>query len=270
MRFKSKLTVILLVSLLLTAILVPAIAAAQSTSTITGRVTYQGNYMDGVKVELVGGSSDTTKDGGYYTLSVVPNIAVTVRASYGTDSQTKTVMAGEAGSTVTQNFDLAPLSTASPISQALGPNTVTIVGQVKYDGNPLSGVDVNVSPVTVVTTDNSGQYQAGVPGNLNVTVSVVTAAGSDSKSVVTPASGTMVVNLNVSATGAATPTAEPTPTPEATATPVPTATETITATPAPTATAVPATPTAAPAGSELTIALAAIGILAAIGLFRRK
>ncbi|WP_424356843.1 hypothetical protein [Methanocella sp. MCL-LM] len=268
MRIKSKLMIILLVSLIVTAIVLPAITSAQTSSTITGRVTYQGTYMDGVKVELVGGASDTTKNGGYYNLSVVPNIAVSVRASFANASETKTVMAGEAGSTVTQNFDLAPLPTATPASQALGPNTATIVGLVKYQGSPLAGVEVNVSPVTKVTTTNTGHYSANVPGNLNVTVSVVTAAGSDSKAIVTPASGTIVVDLNITEAGAVTAT----PVATATATAIATITATPGATPVstPTATAIPATPTptAAPAGSEFAVALAAVGILAAIGLIK--
>jgi hypothetical protein len=268
MRAKSNLIIVLLVSVILTVIILTSTASAQAgtTANITGRVTYQGNYQDGATVELVGGSSTTTANGGYYTLSAIPNIAVSVKASFSGHSETKTVMVGESGSTMTQNFDIAPLPTATPESTNLGPIVATIVGLVKYDGTPLSGITVNVSPVTTTVTDNTGHYQAGVPGGINVTVSVVTAVGSDSKTIMTPSSGNVVVNLNVSTTPAATPTPAATATPEATATATITATPVITPATTPTATAVPATPTAAPAGTESGIALAAIGLLAAVGM----
>jgi len=270
MRVKSSLTIFLLVSLILAVIVLPSMVSAQSssTATITGRVTYQGNEQDGATVTIVGGSSDTTKNGGYYNLSVVPNIAVVVTASFAGASVTKTVTAGDAGSAVTQNFDLAPLPTATPVSQSLGPNTATIVGTVRYNGNPLSGMPVNISPVTTVITDNAGIYRADVPGNLNVTVSVVTGIGSASQTVVTPATGNMVVNLNVTEGGAATATPVLTATPSATTTAVISATPASTPTSVPTVspTAIPATPTAAPAGSESLLILAIAGLAAAVGL----
>lgn len=283
MRKRSNLLIALLVLLILALPAFQTLAVAQTSSkaTISGRVTFNGNYLDGVTVTLVGGNSVNTSNGGYYNFSVVPNIAVTITASYGGYSQTKVITASDAGTTVTQNFDLAPLATPTIVATSLGPNTASVIGLVKYNGVPLTGITVNVSPVTTVTTDMTGHYHADVPGGINVTISVLTAGGSDTKTIVTPDSGDIVVNLNINETGqpaaTATPVATPTSAPTITATtnatvmPVsatanvtPTATATVISS-APTPTATPK-----PAGSESLVILSALGLIVAIGLIRRK
>lgn len=278
MHTKPKLTIALLLVLLLTATAFQAIAYAQTSSmaTLTGRVMYNGSYQDNATVTLVGGSSDTTKNGGYYNLSVVPSIAVTMKASYMDQSQTKTVDAGEAGSSTTVNFDLATPPTPTPVTVVLGPRTVTLLGTVKYKGDPLMGILVNISPVTTVNTDATGHYQAMVPAGLNVTVSAVTAVGSATKTIITPAAGeNVVVDLTLDGAGAGTATATAAATPAATAgtaanitaTPVSTA---VTASAVPTGTPVPPTPTAAPAGSESLVIISVFSILAVIVLCMLK
>ena len=270
MRTKPNLTIVLLVALLLTVTTLQALVYAQqsSTATLTGRVSYNGSYQDNATVALVGGSSDITKNGGYYNLSVVPNIAVTMKASYGDQSQTKTIDAGAAGSSTTVDFALAVVPTQTPATVVLGPKTVTLLGTVKYKGDPLMGIPVNVSPVTTVNTDSTGHYQAMVPAGLSVNVSAVTAVGSASKSIITPAAGeNVVVDLTLDGAVAATVTATTVATAGAaeniTATPVSTP---VTASPLATVTAAPATPTPTPAGSESLVIISIFSILAVIML----
>ncbi len=282
MHTKPNVTIVLLVALLLTVTAFNVIAYAQQSSmaTLTGRVTYNGSYQDNATVALVGGGSDTTKNGGYYTLNVVPNIAVTMKASYGDQVQTKTIDAGIEGSATTVNFDLAVPPTQTPATVVLGPKTVTLLGTVKYRGDPLMGIPVNVSPVTTVNTDSAGHYQAMVPAGLYVTVSAVTAVGSATKIIMTPAVGeNVVVDLTLDEAGAgagagiATPTSAATPeattdaTANITATPVSTP---VIVSPEPTVTSVPPTPTAAPAGSESLAIISVFSMMAVIVLTKLK
>jgi len=286
MHTKPNVTIVLLVALLLTMTAFNVVAYAQQSSmaTLTGRVTYNGSYQDNATVALVGGGSDTTKNGGYYTLNVVPNIAVTMKASYGDQVQTKTIDAGIAGSVTTVNFDLAVPPTQTPATVVLGPKTVTLLGTVKYRGDPLMGIPVNVSPVTTVNTDSAGHYQAMVPAGLYVTISAVTAVGSATKIIMTPAAGeNVVVDLTLDESGAgagagagagiATPTSVATPeatTDDAvniTATPVSTP---VIVSPEPTVTSVPPTPTAAPAGSESLAIISVFSMMAVIVLTKLK
>lgn len=288
MHTKPNVTIVLLVAFLLTVTAFNVVAYAQQSSmaTLTGRVTYNGSYQDNATVALVGGGSDTTKNGGYYTLNVVPNIAVTMKASYGDQVQTKTIDAGIAGSSTTVNFDLAVPPAQTPATVVLGPKTVTLLGTVKYRGDPLMGIPVNVSPVTTVNTDSAGHYQAMVPAGLYVTVSAITAVGSATKIIMTPAAGeNVVVDLTLdeagvgagagagAGAGIATPTITATPeattdaTANITATPVSTP---VIVSPEPTVTSVPPTPTAAPAGSESLAIISVFSMMAVIVLTKQK
>lgn len=215
---------------------------------LSGRVTYNGDYQDGVSVSLPGGSSDITKDGGYYKLSAYPNIAVSVSVSYKGATLTRAVETGGESSNTTYNFDLVAVATptvvVSPTPTPV-PENVCLAGTVTYDNSPLPGVFVQIWPYTKVKTDMSGKYMATVPFGQNLSISVETPAGVTTKNVTSPVGeADMVVDFNVAKAAA-------------TVTPIP-----ITPTPVPAV--------SAPAGNETITVLSVAGLLAAIGLFRLR
>lgn len=218
---------------------------------ITGTVTYDGKPQDGVSVAIPGGNSYTTKDGGYYKIYAYPRISVTVTASYKGASMTRNVEVGGEGSLTEYNFSLTSVPvTGSPTPTAPpAPQTTAMTGTVKCDGNPVRGALVTIPGVSSVRTDSYGQYMAVVPAGQNMTVSVMTDAGTVSRTVISPVNGTSFeVDLEAFS---------PTATPQATATPLAPTTQ-------------PATPTPAPAGSELLVVLTLVGLVAAIGLLVNK
>ena len=218
---------------------------------VSGIVTYNGKPQDGVLVTIPGGtmegSSFTTRDGGYYKVSAYPGLAVSIKVSHRGASMTRSVETGGESSNTTYNFDLTAVEPSVSVTPVTVPETIVLVGSVKHDGSPVQGVFVNVSPVTRVKTDMSGQFMATVTLAINLTISAETPAGLVSKTVTSPAEGTSFA-VDLTSTS---------PEPTATVTPTPMA-----------PTSLPATPTAAPAGSEVLIVLSAISLLAAAGLSR--
>ncbi len=268
MRSKLALTMVVLILFILTMPVFHAMQMQQAETPkdmayVTGRVTYNGNYQDGVSLSIPGGSSDKTKDGGYYKLAAFPNLVVSITASYKGVSKTRSVEAEGEGSIVTYNFDLTsseyqsgtPTVTPTPV-----PQTIVMIGTIRYDGNPLTGALVNISPVKEVRTDSSGQYMVVVPEGQNLTISVETAKGSISKNVTSPTEGTsFVVDLNYTS---------PAPTVTVTVTPV-VPSDTISVSPVPTGNGTP-TPASVPAGNESLAILSVIGFMAIIGLLRQR
>ena len=264
MRSKLALTMMVLLIFILT---MPALQAMQIRQAeipkdwayITGKVMYNGKYQDGVSVSIPGGSSDTTKDGGNYKIYAYPRFAVSVTASYKGTSMTRSVEVEGESSTTIYNFNLTTNEKPTEIPTP-APQTIVMIGSIKYDGNPLGGALVNISPGKNVRTDSSGQYMAVVLGGQNLTISVETAKGSVSKNVTSPTEGTsFVVDLNYTS---------PTPTVTITVTPQ-TSSSTGNVSSISTGNV---TPTAAsvPAGNESLIILSTAGLLAAIGLSRLR
>ncbi|WP_148266471.1 hypothetical protein [Methanocella arvoryzae] len=218
---------------------------------MSGIVTYNGKPQDGVLVTVPGGtmegSSFTTRDGGYYKVSAYPGLVVSIKVSYKGASMTRSVETGGEGSNTTYNFDLTGVEPSVSATPVTVPETIVLVGSVKHDGSPVQGVFVNISPVTRVKTDMSGQFMATVPSGVNLTISAETPAGLVSKNVTSPVEGTSFAVDLISTS----------PEPTVTVTPTPIA-----------PTSLPATPTAAPAGGEVLLILSVISLLAAACLFR--
>ncbi|HMK45133.1 MAG TPA: hypothetical protein VK436_00760 [Methanocella sp.] len=241
---------------------------------------YNNTYQDGVIVSISGGGSDTTKNGGYYNLSITPNIGVLVSASYNESTQSKSTTAGAAGSSTTLDFDLKAPEAATPSPGSSGAYNSMIVGVVMYNNQPVVGIMVDASPYGTTTTDSTGHYRINVPSGKNLTISTGMAGGSDSKSIVTPANGGgMAVILNISAAGAS-PAATAVPT-DSVAKPTANATNTsatnlsatvtpVTTTPTVSTNGTSANVTSTAAGSESLVIWTTIGLLSSILLIRRR
>ena len=165
--------------------LVPGRAEAQSTGTITGRVTaVDGSPLSGASVSANGVGALTAADGSY-TIQAISAGTHTLNAGligYAAQSRSVTVSAGQ---TTTQNFQLTP--------SAVALEGVVAVGYGTTRSQDVTGAVASVSSETIGDLPVPGATQAlagQIPG-----VNVITSTGA-------PGSGAQIQVRGVSAIGA--------------------------------------------------------------------